>query len=91
MITATIGFEATLAKKHYEVVLSADIFGDVEERPLSYEATKELLVQIAVAITNPEYLETLARDLSAPAPPEKAPPAAQLSLPAVASGLRRVK
>ena len=62
---ASLEFEATFKGLKFPVRLQAEI-ADVAEGELSLEMAKELLVQLAINLTNSEGFEQLARDLAAP-------------------------
>ncbi len=100
MITARIPFAVKLrsgpkgaadGEREHDVLLIIEITGPDDERPFSFAAAKELLVQIAILLTRQEDLDQLARELTGESgqPSTGATTAIQIKLPG--AGLTRIK
>lgn len=90
---SSIDFESTVAKKKCR--LTVDVTAEYDE-PIAAETMREILVQVAITLTNPKELDSLARELATPGSRAKAdtgPAASQgaLAPPLLRTNLRRLK
>lgn len=89
---SSINFEGTVAQKKCQITV--DLTADYDQ-PIPSEIMREILVQVAIKLTNPAELQSLARDLATPGaeaqPADSAKRQESLAPPLLRTKLKRLK